>query len=128
MMLDAADCNAILEDFHAGEIKEMNTNKNYAKTFVTRTVTAKPFYLSTHHKQIDVVRARAFRLGYYYEKELTKHVAETFEEKKQEGKETIMLNVGGNVGWFSLVAAAYGATKVTHLSQTLQILSGSMDP
>lgn len=88
----------------------MNRVEGYEQSYVTRTNTDKPFYWATHKGVLDKVRSSSFAAGHYYENELTKRIAETFDAKN--GKESIMLDVGGNIGWFSLVAAAHGATKV----------------
>jgi len=53
-------------------------------------------------------------------KKLTTIIAEVFEEKKKSGKKSIMLDVGANIGWFSLVAAAHGASKVYSFEPNLQ--------
>lgn len=124
---DSTDCTELLQKFRAGEIKvAQNRNGpegelyNYQKTFATITKTEKPFYVSTHDKPIDTVRSRIMKSQVYYERELTNRVAEVFKKKSAEGKESIMLDVGANIGWFSLVAAAHGATKVYSFEPNLQ--------
>jgi hypothetical protein len=50
---------------------------------------------------------------------LTIIVSETFDKKKAKGKQSIFLDVGTNIGWFSLVAAAHGATKIYSFESSL---------
>ena len=102
---DSTDCTELLQKFRAGEIKvAQNRNGpegelyNYQKTFATITKTEKPFYVSTHDKPIDTVRSRIMKSQVYYERELTNRVAEVFKKKSAEGKESIMLDVGANIG------------------------------
>merc|ERR1719410_2481902 len=93
---------------------------NYKRSFVTITKTDKPFYIATHDKKIDHVRSDIMKSQFYYEQQLTNRVAEIFDEKSSQGKESIMLDVGSNIGWFSLVAAAHGASKVYAFEPNLQ--------
>ena len=109
---DALDCKSYLQDYRTGMIKEMERSPGWEKSYVTRTITTKPFYWSTHSPDLDTVRASSFGKGQYYESKLSDRVQEAFDAKNAEGKESIFLDVGGNIGWFSLLAAAHGATKV----------------
>lgn len=109
---DGVDCRSFLEDFRNGKIEEMERIPGWEKSFVTRTITPKPFYWSTHKSELDAARATSYQKGMYYEKQLSARIQEVFDAKDAEGKESIFLDVGGNIGWFSLLAAAHGATKV----------------
>ncbi|GFH44731.1 hypothetical protein CTEN210_01205 [Chaetoceros tenuissimus] len=112
---EVTDCRDLLEKFKAKEIDIMNnhTERNLLYQSYSRlTNTAKPFYVSTHHREIDHVRSDVMKYGYYYEKQLTKRVIEIFEEKAKRNEKSIFLDVGGNIGWFSLVAAQHGASQV----------------
>jgi len=109
---DALDCKSYLQEYRTGMIKEMERSPGWEKSYVTRTITAKPFYWSTHSPNLDSVRASSFGKGEYYESKLSERVQEAFDAKHAEGKESIFLDVGGNIGWFSLLAASHGATKV----------------
>ena len=99
-------------------MREIEKASGWEKSYVTRTITEKPFYWSLHDPQLDVTRASSFLKGAYYESELTARIVEVFEAKNanidshEEKKESIFLDVGGNIGWYSLIAAAHGATKV----------------
>merc|ERR1719232_1572123 len=121
---EATDCSEILNRFVVDDIEvaKNHDDMNFQKSFVTITKDKglKPFYISTHDKAIDQVRADIMKYRYYYERQLTKRVAEIFDEKSAQGKESIMLDVGANIGWFSLVAATHGATKVYAFEPNLQ--------
>jgi FkbM family methyltransferase len=107
------DCRTFLRDFRHGLIPEMAQNPNYGKPYVTKTINPRPFYWSTHHPDIDKTRQSSYYKGNYYETQLSQRIIDIFEDKMKQGKEeAIMLDVGGNIGWFSLLAAAHGATKV----------------
>ena len=106
----AVNCDDMLRNFLDGKIEEMQSKKGFEKSFVTRTFTPKPFYWSTHKGELDATRSTSYEKGEYYEKQLTKRISETFD--KMQGRESIFLDVGGNIGWFSLLAAAHGASKV----------------
>ena len=80
------------------------------------TTTSNSFYAASNDKSIDHARAQLFRDGEYYESVMTSVFQSILmeEQKKHEGetdrkKRPIMLDVGGNIGWFSLLAAAHGA-------------------
>lgn len=110
-------CKQFLQDFRQGKITEIERIKGYEKPFVTRTDTPKPFYWSLHDPKLDPTRSSSYQKGYYYEKELSQRIIDVFENvtshnNNNPNTETIMLDVGGNLGWFSLLAAAHGASKV----------------
>ena len=109
---DALDCKEFLREYRRGNLTDMERPGPWDKSYVTRTQTPKPFYWSLHAPELDKPRASSFVKGRYYEKLLTKEIARTFDEKSARGEDSIFLDVGGNVGWFSLVAAAHGASKV----------------
>jgi len=119
---DAADCSEVLARFRANDINvtKDTEDKDYHKAVVAVTKTEKPFYISTHDSKIDNIRASIIRYKKYYEKELSKQVANIFNEKSAKGQESIFLDVGANIGWFSLLAAKHGATKVFMFEPNLQ--------
>lgn len=120
---ESIDCTEILARFRADdiEIAKNKEDRDYRRSYVAVNVdTDKPFYVSTHDPKIDSVRAQVMHQRKYYEFELTQRVVEIFEEKNAKGEECIMLDVGANIGWFSLVAAAHGASKVYSFEPNLQ--------
>ncbi len=119
---DETDCTKVLKRFRKDQIETAKErgDMNYKRLFATVTKTVKPFYVATHDKKIDAVRAGIMDDQWYYETGLTERVAEIFDEKSRLGGESIMLDVGANIGWFSLVAAAHGATKVYAFEPNMQ--------
>lgn len=120
---ESIDCTEILARFRADdiEIAKNKEDRDYRRSYVAVNVdTDKPFYVSTHDPKIDGIRAQIMQQRKYYEFELTQRVVEIFEEKTAKREECIMLDVGANIGWFSLVAAAHGASKVYSFEPNLQ--------
>mmetsp|Transcript_26114 Transcript_26114/g.52048 ORF Transcript_26114/g.52048 Transcript_26114/m.52048 type:complete len:424 (+) Transcript_26114:34-1305(+) len=109
---DSFDCKALIRDFLGQTIDEMERVAGYEKSYITRTITENSFYFATHGGDIDRARVSSFVKGAYYEGKLSRRVTETFLAKRAGRKKSIMLDVGGNVGWFSLLAAAHGASRV----------------
>ena len=75
------NCEQLLQDFRNGKIPQMEKDPGWAKSFVTRTITPKPFYWSTRKPDLDAVRGLSCEKGLYYEKQLTLRVQETFDKK-----------------------------------------------
>ena len=126
---EAVDCSELLMKFRADEIevakKTNNSNVHFRRSFVTlaqdpEDIGLKPFYVSTHDKEVDSVRASIMEYNFYYERKLTSRILRVFLAKQRAGEESIFLDVGANIGWFSLVAAAHGATKVYSFEPNLQ--------
>lgn len=126
---EAVDCSELLMKFRADEIevskKTDNSTVHFRRSFVTlaqdpKDIALKPFYISTHDKELDSVRASIMTYHFYYERKLTSRILKVFLAKQRAGKESIFLDVGANIGWFSLVAAAHGATKVYSFEPNLQ--------
>ena len=106
------DCTQYLQKFWNGEIPEVEAEKGFAKSYVTRTTSSYPFYWSTHSSELDPIRNSSFEKGNYYEFQLSMRIIEAIEEGKKKGGEVIFLDAGANIGWFSLLARSYGATNV----------------
>jgi hypothetical protein len=119
---NTTNCHRILESYRMGEIPQMmqgTAEYPIDKSYVRRTITSKPFYVSVHDDIIDQVRTDLFLNGRYYESKLSRIIQNVFDRKqwsppsKRKGKNSIMIDVGGNIGWFSLLAAAHGAEVFT---------------
>jgi len=116
--LEPVDCLELLDSYRKREIAQLRDHSDvlpYHKSYVRLTTTEIPFYLSTSDANVDHIRAGIFESGYYYEEVMTetmqtiiRGVSERMKARNQK-KRPIMLDVGGNVGWFSMVAAAHGA-------------------
>lgn len=108
-------------------------DKRYEKAHITLTTTPHPFYVSLHPKELDPVRYSVFEARKYYESGLSQAISDVFDRKRignyHEQQDTrtrssptersavknrsIFLDVGANVGWFSLLAASHGAQVYT---------------
>jgi hypothetical protein len=75
------------------------TREEYSR-FWCEKISPKPFYWSTHKADLDPARSSSFEKGGYYEWELSANIKEVFDAKSEDGKESIFLNVGGNIGCF----------------------------
>lgn len=120
---EATDCSSLLNRFRDNDVDVVKSNSLFKTVHVALTsadINNKTFYIATHEKSIDYLRARIIEQGKYYETALSKLVAEVFEKKSTKGKESIFLDIGANIGWFSLVAATHGASKVYSFEPNLQ--------
>lgn len=73
---------------------------NYRALYKTKTRTDPPFWMSFHSKEVDKVRWSTYETGVYYEKDVTEHAISVLL-----GKPTgLVVDVGMNIGWFSLLA------------------------
>ena len=116
--LEPVDCLALLDSYRNKKISQLRGHTvalPYHKSYVRLTTTEIPFYLSTSDKKVDNIRADIFRNGDYYENIMTttmqtilKGVSVRMDNTNQK-RRPIMLDVGGNVGWFSMLSAAHGA-------------------
>lgn len=142
---NTTNCHRLLESYRMGEIPQMmqgTAEYPIDKSYVRRTITSKPFYVSVHDDTIDQVRTDLFLNGRYYESKLSRIIQNAFDRKqwsspsKRKGKNSIMIDVGGNIGWFSLLAAAHGAEVFTFEPNIInmvrfcesQILNGWVSP
>lgn len=77
--------------------------------FTTLTRTLRPFWICLHRPQEDGPRAAMLDSGMYYERAKTLMMEELFDSERP----GVFVDVGGNVGWYSLLAAAHGRHTVT---------------
>lgn len=113
-LLEPNDCSELLQQHRSGDIeqtKESTENYPIGKSYVVRTDTEYPFHASVHDGKVDTIRVDVFKYGQYYERVMSGIVAELYNEALQVKKQQqpIMLDVGANIGWFSLLAASHGA-------------------
>jgi len=116
---DSHMCTTLLQNFKDDKIDSLHDG--FRKSFIALSKRLpKSFYIATHDKKIDSIRASIMQYNYYYETRLSNIIANLYQKKKAEGKETIFLDVGGNIGWFSLVAAAHGASRIYTFEPNVQ--------
>ena len=119
-LLQPLNCLELLDSYRKKEIPELKDHTDqlpYHKSYLRLTKTEIPFYLSTNDGMVDTVRVDIFMKGIYYEHVLTQAMQTILNEEfervptgiQQQKKRPIMIDVGGNVGWFSMLSAAHGA-------------------
>jgi FkbM family methyltransferase len=118
-LLEPLDCIDLLGSYRKQTIPELKDHTDelpYHKSYLRLTKTDNPFYLSTNDGLVDTVRVDIFKKGFYYEPLLTQAMQTILEEEYDRmpagvhlPKRPIMVDVGGNVGWFSMLSAAHGA-------------------
>ncbi|CAB9503272.1 Inherit from COG: Methyltransferase [Seminavis robusta] len=98
-------CLGLLHDMKnssAMKAKDPNNGMMHAR----RTETDPPFYISLHRETFDKTRWCIMQYGHYYERELTKAFVEVLKASPPGSR---ILDVGANIGFFSLVSAAQGS-------------------
>jgi FkbM family methyltransferase len=109
--LQPTDCSKLLKKYRSGQIQQTNqASLAYPidKSFVTRSNTDHSFQISVHAQKIDQMRHDIFNQGVYYEDIMSDVIADMF-SKANNHSPKVMLDIGANVGWFSLLAASHGA-------------------
>ena len=83
---------------HRARVQTYDENKG--ELYKTKTRTKPPFWISFHSREVDKVRWSTYETGVYYEKDVTAHATSILS-----GKPTgLVIDVGMNIGWFSLLA------------------------
>lgn len=108
--LEPTDCLHLLQKYRSGQIQQTIASQAYPidKSYVTRSNTDSSFQISVHAKNIDSMRHDIFNQGVYYEDIMSDVIADMF-SKDNNDTPKVMLDIGANVGWFSLLAASHGA-------------------
>ena len=119
---DATNCWELLEDHKIRNLQETRSSNENNHDFHTGQIvvtnTSTPFYISLHDPSVDRTKIATEKV--FYQTELTNKVQDLFDYKQKQGLESIFVDVGANTGWFSLVAASHGASKVYSFEPNLQ--------
>jgi len=109
------DCKGFLHDYlTGGNMHNISNFANDGKSYFRRTTTEPPFYISLHNSTTDFVRWTSIMdKGYYYELAMYTALKEALQDFKENPRDAIVLDVGGNIGWYSLLAASLGHRVVT---------------
>lgn len=99
------DCQHTLREYRDDTLTELRGVNEIDTSYIKRTITYHPFLVSTHSPKIDQQRSSVFGTGKYYETIITSILEEEYNGTKNE----VFVDVGGNIGWFSLLAASMGA-------------------
>jgi FkbM family methyltransferase len=73
------------------------------KLLARKTITERPFWISSHDAEFDELRWRIVKDGVYYEDALTQAASNALRDVAP----GMVLDVGANIGWLSLVAASF---------------------
>ena len=83
------------------------SDPNVGVIYGKKTITKPSFTIALHNKTIDHTRWAIMTYGFYYERFITERAAEIMGATSNTTP-GIFLDVGMNIGWFSLLAAALG--------------------
>jgi len=93
---------------------DIQAYRDNGQVIFRRTVTKPPFYISLHNQTIDHIRwSTIMGKGYYYETGMYEAIHESLDGFKDNPREAIVLDVGGNIGWFTLIATSLGHKVIT---------------
>jgi hypothetical protein len=114
LVLEPVSCLELLDSYRKKQIVHLKDHITYHKSYVRLMKTDIPFYLSTSDKTVDAIRAEMFDKGDYYEEIMTTTMQTILQGVSPRigstiKKRPVMLDVGGNVGWCSMLSAAHGA-------------------
>ena len=94
-------CSALLNQVHRGNRWDPNSG-----ALIARYTKLHPqFWISLHVFSYDKVRYGTLHWGKYYEKALSRAFVSVLDAEEK----SLVIDVGGNIGWFSLLSAAMGA-------------------
>lgn len=100
---NVVDCSQVLSEVRLGVIKEQNKENGVN---IKLTDTEPPFWISLHDQALDHLRWGIMEKGKYYEQVLTKSIQKVLRDLPP--GQVQVLDVGGNIGWYTLVAASMG--------------------
>jgi FkbM family methyltransferase len=98
-------CPSFLASMKAGTHPHQVDDPNNGTQYTTRTITTHPFWWSVHRKEYDLSRWKSFQQGVYYERvqgQAWQNILLSHSEP------TIVLDVGGNIGYYALLTASWG--------------------
>lgn len=98
------NCPALVQQVHRGLRPD---DPNQGHLYARYTKLQPQFWVSLHTFDYDKVRYGTLHWGKYYEKALSKAFTEVLTEFDPD-KNALVIDVGGNIGWFSLLSAAMG--------------------
>jgi len=115
-------CQDVQDHVSKGEWEDPNGGK----IFIRRVITDPPFYVSVHNEGYDPVRWKyLFETGDYYEKEVRtrfEYILWEYHHSLHRNDEDnmpttraipIVLDVGGNIGYYTLLSSAWGHYVIT---------------
>lgn len=97
------DCQDLRDRSH--QVEENVDDPNDGEMLARWTTSDPPFFVSIHQFQYDRMRRVIYDSGEYYEMALTAIFSSILKDAPADSR---VLDVGGNIGWFSLLSAAHG--------------------
>ena len=100
------DCDGLIHEVYQeeGSIKDPNEGQLYGR-LTDKEFTRNPFWISVHNSAFDFRRFSVFEKGNYYEKQLTTIFQDILEQSSPNSR---VVDVGGNIGWFTLLSSSMG--------------------
>jgi FkbM family methyltransferase len=95
------DCIHLMEQSQKSEIPDPNHGELLARW----TSTNPPFFISVHAFHYDKLRKVIYVTGQYYEQDLSHVFHQILKDAPPNSR---VIDVGGNIGWFSLLSASHG--------------------
>jgi FkbM family methyltransferase len=85
--------------------KYVEDDPNQGEMFARWTTTNPPFFISVHNFHYDRLRKVVYETGKYYEDDIISIFIEILRDAPPNHR---VVDVGGNIGWFSLLSASLG--------------------
>jgi FkbM family methyltransferase len=85
--------------------KDFEDDPNQGEMLARWTTTNPPFFISIHNFRYDRLRKVIYETGKYYEEEIISVFVEILQASPPNHR---VVDVGGNIGWFSLLSASLG--------------------
>lgn len=119
LLISPIKCGKDMRSREKSHININMTGDDYVA--IVRTKTDPRFYISLHREKDDVPRAPIRYTGLYYEKQRTfqMHAFMNMSDHRMDG---IFLDIGANIGWFSLYAAAMGRNVIAFEPSPMNVL------
>lgn len=96
------------------EARRKKDSSNQGKLFARYTSHEPQFFISLHNEKYDKVRYNIMEDGFFYEQALSECFREVLSTRTSSKNDSAkVLDVGGNIGWYSLLSAALGAQVAT---------------
>ena len=97
-----------LSDLHTLRSEQGLVDPNGGHLFTRYTNTTIPFWISLHNQDYDATRWVIREYGYFYEQHLSACFYEILQQQQSDGPR-VVIDVGGNIGWFTLLSRSAGA-------------------
>jgi FkbM family methyltransferase len=97
------DCAFFMKEVQQGHIVEDPNNGQLMAKYTQEN--AVPFWINVHNGKYDAPRLAVWETGKYYEQSLSAVFSKILDAAPANAR---VIDVGGNIGWFSMLSAAHG--------------------